>query len=69
MKIVISTGFPYDYNDNYIHAEEQEGVMFVSKELLDSIIKYIQAKEQAKLNEGYKEIQMWQKLLERINKL
>lgn len=42
MKIIISCGFPYDNNrGNYVHSEEQDGVLFVSKELLDEVKKYL----------------------------
>ena len=45
MKIVVSASFPYNNKEGYIHAEEQNGVMFISKALLQTVREYLLEKD------------------------
>lgn len=40
MKIVISSGFPYKQANNFVHAEEEGGNLFVSKHLVEWLKDY-----------------------------
>lgn len=45
MKLVVSRGFPFENEEGYIHAQEQDGVLFVSKELLQTVKEYLLEKD------------------------